>query len=224
MDERELGTLFRDAPGEPPAPTFDLTDVTTASTRATARRRSALILALGCVVLVLVGFGLARFGFTGTTATSGAPQVTTGGPPAGRPVPPSGASTPSPLQGSGGTGEASPRAEGTSGCEKVDRELATALAGALPVTGAADASPGPACPAGARSAGFRISDGERRGFLWVTLVPAGAAPPPAAGVASVRKETPRGATLVVSSAPEPGSAPPLETRLTSIVLDLAPRF
>ncbi|MFD2417851.1 hypothetical protein [Amycolatopsis pigmentata] len=223
MDERELGTLFREAPGEPPPPTFDLTDVTTASARATARRRSALILAAGCVVLVLVGLGLTRFGFTGTT-TSGAPQVTTGGPPAGRPAPPSDASTPSPLQGSGGTGEAGPRAEGTSGCEKVDRELATALAGELPVTGAVDASPDPACPAGARSAGFRISDGDRRGFLSVTLVPSGAVPPPAAGVASIRKETPSGATLVVSSAPDPGSAPPWENHLESIVRDLAPRF
>lgn len=221
MDERELGTLFRDAPGEPPPPTFALTDVTIASARATARRRSALILAVGCVVLVLVGLGVTRFGFTGTTATSGAPQVTTGGP---RPAPPSDASIPSPLQGSGGTGEAGPRAEGTSGCEKVDRELATALAGELPATGAADASADPACPAGARSAGFRVSDGDRRGFLLVTLVPKGATPPPAAGVTSVRKETPSGAILVVSSAPDQGSAPPLEARLPSIVLDLAPRF
>lgn len=217
MDERELGTLFRDAPGDPPAPTFDLTDVTTASARTTARRRSALMLALGCVLLVLLGLGLTRLGFTGTTAT---PPVATGGPPA----PPSGASTPSPLQGSGGIGEAGPRAEGTPGCDKVDRELAIALAGELPATGAAGASPGPACPAGARSAGFRISEGVRKGFVAATLVPPGVALPPANGVVSVPQPTSSGATLVVSSVPDPGSAPPLEDDLRSIALAVSARF
>jgi hypothetical protein len=220
MDERELGTLFKEAPGDPPPPTFDLTDVTAASGRATARRRSALILAAGCVVLVLVGLGLTRLAFTGTTAAPGAPQVATGGPPAR----PSDASTPSPLQGSGGIGEAGPRAESTPGCDKVDRELATALAGELPATGATDASPDPACPAGARSAGFRISDGDRRGFLAATVVPPGVALPPASGAASARQQTSSGATLVVSSVPDPGSAPPLESSLRSIALALSPRF
>jgi hypothetical protein len=223
MDERELSTLFRDAPGEPPPPGFDLTDVTAASARAIARRRSALILAVGCVVLVLVGFGLTRLGFTGTTATSGAPQVTTGGGPAGPSAHPPGASTPSPLQGSGGIGEAGPRAESTPGCDKVDRELAVALAGELPAIGATGASPNPACPVGARSAGFRINDGDRQGFLSATLVPPGAALPPAAG-AMAREQTSSGAILMVSSVPDAGSAPPLENDLRSIALALARRF
>ncbi|HKS45562.1 MAG TPA: hypothetical protein VJT49_10695 [Amycolatopsis sp.] len=225
MDERELGTLFRAAPGDPPPSTFTLEDVTAASARATARRRSTLIMTLSCVVVVLVGFGLFRWGpSTGTNTTSGSAQVITGGQPAQAPERLPNASTPSPLQGSDGTGEAGPRAEGTTGCDKVDRELAIALAGELPVTGASGPSPGRVCTTGSRSAGFQVTDGDRKGFLSVTLLPAGVAVPVEPGAMTAQELAASGATLVISSTPDPGGAPPFQTDLQRVAVALAARF
>ncbi|TVT23524.1 flagellar basal body-associated FliL family protein, partial [Amycolatopsis acidiphila] len=115
MDEKELETLFRAAPGEPPPPGFSLSDVTAASARAKERRRSALLLTAACLVAVLSAAGIAGVSYFRSTETSTAQPVT---------APerlPGTSPVPSPLQGSGGNGKDGPRAEGTSGCEKVDR-------------------------------------------------------------------------------------------------------
>ena len=147
MDENELGTLFQAAPGEPPPPTFGLADVTAASARAKVRGRSVVALAM----LLVVGLGI--FGLTQLKLASFPETTSSSGQPGSADARLPKASTPSPLQGSGGTGEDGPRAEGTPGCEKVDRELATALAGELPATGVTGRpSPGRACTTGARSA------------------------------------------------------------------------
>lgn len=222
MDERELATRFRAAPGDPPPPTFTLEDVTAASARARAHRRSAMIVAVGCVVLAMLGFGLTRMSFTGTTA--GPAQLATGEQPADTFGPLPKASTPTPLRESGGTGEDGPRAEGATGCDKVDPALATALAGELPATGISGPSPGRVCLSGSRSAGFEVTDGDRTGFLSVTLVPPAVAIPLERGVATAAERAASGATIVVSSAPATGSAAPLEGDLHRIALALAARF
>ncbi|TVT21857.1 hypothetical protein FNH05_33785, partial [Amycolatopsis rhizosphaerae] len=59
MDERELETLFRAAPGEPPAPGFTLEDVTRVSARTSARHRTRLWIATACVIAVAGSGGLA---------------------------------------------------------------------------------------------------------------------------------------------------------------------
>jgi hypothetical protein len=223
MDEKQLGALFRAAPGEPPPPTFGLADVTAKSARTTVRRRSALILAVGCAILFVVGFGLTRAGFP-TDTTPGPASVGTGGQPGDASGRLPYASTPSPLQGSGGTGEDGPRAEGTQGCDKVDRELATALAGELPATGVTGPSPGHVCTTGSRSAGFRVTDGDRTGFVSVALVPSGITFPSAASEVTVQEKAASGGTIVVSSAPDTGSSPPLQGELRGIALTLAGRF
>ncbi|GAA5163525.1 MULTISPECIES: hypothetical protein [Amycolatopsis] len=221
MDEKELRALFRAAPGEPPPPGFTLGDVTAASARATARRRSAVLLTVACLVVVLGAAGIAGVSyFRSTTSGPAQPVAAPERPPQTFPVPSS-------LQGSGGNGKDGPRAEGTSGCEKVDRELATALAGELPATGVTGPSPGPLCPTATRSVGFHVTDGDRSGFVSVTLSPAGMAmrlPSLRDGSIPVEQRTASGGTLVVLSTPDPGSAPPLETRLPGIALALSSSF
>lgn len=220
MDDRDLNTLFRTAPGDPPPPTFDLTDVTTASARARARRRSALITVAACVVLALAGFGVSRIPFGGSVSDS---QVASGParPDDASPRLPNAAS-PSPLQGSGG--EVGPRVEGASGCDGVDRELATALADELPSTGRGDAQPGQICSPGSRSAAFRVIDGDRHGLVSVVLTPPGGAVPPPSGDAMAQEPASNGQTIIVYSIPDGSSDPPLPAGLDRIANVLAARF
>jgi hypothetical protein len=221
MDEKELEALFRAAPGEPPPPGFTLGDVTKASARATARRRSGLMLAAACLVALLGAAGIAGVTyFRSTESTTAQPEVGLARPGEGFPAPPS-------LQGSGGIGEDGPRAEGTSGCEKVDRELATALAGELPATGVTGPSPGRVCPTQTRSAGFHVTDGNRRGAVSVTLVPAGVAFQLGAltdGTVLAEQLATSGGTVLVLSTPDTGSAVPLESELPHIAAALAQHF
>jgi hypothetical protein len=221
MDEKELASRFLAAPGEPPPPAFTLDDVTKASTRATARRRSGLMLAAACLVALLGAAGIAGVTyFRSTESTSAQPDVGPARPAQGFPAP-------SPLQGSGGIGEDGPRAEGTSGCEKVDRELATALAGELPATGVTGPSPGRVCPTHTRSAGFHVTDGNRSGAVSVTLVPAGVAFHLGAmtdGTVLAEQLATSGGTVLVLSTPDAGSAVPLEGELPHIATALAQHF
>src|SRR4051812_6166459 len=109
MDEKELQTLFKAAPGDPPPPGFTLNDVKSASARAKARRRSTVLLAACFAVLALGGLGIVRITHPESMTTASAPMLSQGQPGDGSARPPK-ASTPSPLQGSGGTGEDGPRA------------------------------------------------------------------------------------------------------------------
>lgn len=221
MDEKELETLFRAAPGEPPPPGFGLGDVTTASARATRRRRSVLLLTAACLVAVLSAAGIGGVSYFRSTETSTAQPATAPGRLPGT------SPGPSPVQGSGGNGKDGPRAEGTSGCEKVDRELATALAGELPATGTTGPSPGRFCPTATRSVGFHVTDGDRSGSVSVTVFPAGTSarlPALTDGTIPAEQLTAAGGTVLVLSTPDAGSAPPFEALLPRIAAALGARF
>ncbi|HVW44230.1 MAG TPA: hypothetical protein VHC18_23065 [Amycolatopsis sp.] len=200
MDEKDLTTLFRSAPGDPPASGFTLTDVTKASARATKRRRSALLAVAACVVVLLGAAGVAAATYFGGSETHNAQQ------PVLAPAAPHG-----------------PRAESTSGCDTVDQGLATALAAELPASGAP--APGRVCTPDARSAGFHVTDGGRSGFVSVTVFPSSFALNPFDdGTVLAEQRTASGGSLVVLSTPDAGSAPPLESQLARIAHALAGRF
>jgi len=219
MDEKELEVLFRAAPGDPPPPGFTLTDVTAASARAKVRHRSRLLAACACVVVLLGAAGIAGITyFRGTDSQSAQPALAPARPPGAL-------SSPTPLQGSGGNGQDGPRAESTSGCDKVDRELATALAGELPATGVTGPSPGRVCTTNSRSAGFQVTDGDRHGFVSVTVFPTPFAMKPFSdGTLLSTAQTASGGSLVVLSTPDAGSAAPLASQLAQISTALARHF
>ncbi|MGY6657400.1 hypothetical protein ACXIZN_35075 [Amycolatopsis sp. TRM77291] len=234
MDENDLKALFRDAPGDAPSPTFDTADVVRASKRATARRRNGIAVACSAVVLVLAGVGM--FGVlggtelqTGSAAKSGDEAVSAGQPGAAsvRPLDsgdPSNFSNPPPQQGGDGperTGQMT--AEGTYGCDQVDRELATALAGELPVrVDVAKSTPGDLCTTGARSAGFQVPGGT----VSAAVFPAGSAVPSVpTGAAEARRTTPKGALVVVVSLGDGSGRPALpESDVDRLVGVLAARY
>ncbi|EHY89497.1 hypothetical protein ACWGPQ_14425 [Saccharomonospora azurea] len=176
LDERRLERLLHDAAGEVPAPSFTVDDVRSASRRITARRRSlatvaaAVVVGAGAVTGVVLG-GPEQGGDHTTalapaesTASDGAVKKSseggqpTGDGPRGQGVEnfPDGP----PKQGGESHGEDGPRAEGTPGCQAVDRELATALAGELPVDPIGEATRyGPCSEVVSRSAAFRVPGG-----------------------------------------------------------------
>ncbi|WP_037320535.1 hypothetical protein [Amycolatopsis orientalis] len=216
MDENDLKALFRDAPGDMPSPSFDTADVVRASKRATARRRNGIAVACSALVLVLGGVGM--FGVLGdvdlgspTAAKSDNEAASAGQPEAASARPldsgeSSNFSNPPPQQGGGGpekTGRMT--AEGTYGCDQVDRELATALAGELPVpVDVAKSTPGDICTTGARSAGFQVPGGT----VSAAVFPAGASVPPLpTGAASARRTTAKGSLVVVVSLGDGSGAP-----------------
>jgi hypothetical protein len=241
MDDRELETLFAAAPGEPPPATFSATQVVAASKRAQARRRSAIAVTCSCLVLAFGGFGafvtIANLRVPGPTAMSsaGAGRVSAQSGVAEQPLgiperPPSagdkqGFPPQSPMQGGDETGKDGPRVESASGCDKVDRELATALAGELPGTVSVDgASPSHLCPTDSRSAGFPV-DG---GFVSVTLAPPGMALKLAdqpTGTKVVEQPAVSGGTIWLVSTPSPGSTvPPLADDVDRIARTVATQF
>ncbi len=217
MDENELKALFRDAPGEAPQPTFDTGDIVRASKRATARRRNGIAVACSALVLVLAGVGM--FGVFGgidiplpSAAKSNEEAASAGQPGAdsARPLDSgesSNFSNPPPQQGgSGGEKTGQMTAEGTYGCDQVDRELATALAGELPVpVDVAKATPGDLCSTAGRYAGFPVPGGT----VSAGLFPAGQGTPPPGnfGTGAVQRVTPQGAILIVVGAGPQG--PPM---------------
>jgi hypothetical protein len=105
----------------------------------------------------------------------------------------------------------------------VDRELAIALAGELPVTAGA-AVPAPLCPAGSRAAAFRVPGGT----VSAVVAPAGVAVPLSGGPEGaevVRRTAESGRSLLVISIPAPGSHTAPHTRdVERIAAALASRF
>ncbi|WP_410656118.1 hypothetical protein [Amycolatopsis sp. lyj-112] len=205
MDENDLKALFRDAPGDAPQPSFDTGDVVRASKRATVRRRNGIAAAGSALVLVLGGVGI--FGVLGDvdlgspTAAKSNQEAGQPGAASARPLD-SGESTnfsgPPPQQGGSGpekTGQMT--AEGTFGCDQVDRELATALAGELPVpVDVAKSTPGDICTTGARSAGFPVPGGT----VTAAVFPAGSSVPTVpTGASSAQRTTAKGSLVVVVS-------------------------
>ncbi|RSN47215.1 hypothetical protein DMC64_07900 [Amycolatopsis sp. WAC 04197] len=233
MDENDLKALFRDAPGDAPSPTFDTADVVRASKRATARRRNGIAVACSAVVLVLAGVGM--FGVLGgtdfelgTAAKSDQEAASAGQPAAASARPQDGESSnfsnPPPQQGGGGVEKTGPLvAEGTYGCDQVDRELATALAGELPVpVDVAKSTPGDICTTGARSAGFQVPGGT----VSAAVYPAGSSVPVMpTGAAEARRTTPKGSLVVVVSLGDGSGRPALpESDVDRLVGVLAARY
>ncbi|MGA6163194.1 hypothetical protein [Amycolatopsis magusensis] len=241
MDDRQLETLFRDAPGEPPEPTFDLGRVTRASHRAKVRRRNTVSAVCGAVLVVLVGAGvitgaresgdeLSAAAPASTEEVNGNTQLGPMGQPGdgpGRPpvAAPESFPSDSPMQGGETTGETGPRAEGTFGCDQADRELATALAGELPVPAPdGTAMPGRVCSTDFRSASFPVGGG----VVSASVVPAGVSLTLATqpeGTLRAEAQSPTGATVLVLSIPAPGSTDaPFAKDMQGVADALAKRF
>ncbi|MGH3518248.1 MAG: hypothetical protein ACRDQ7_12685 [Haloechinothrix sp.] len=247
MDERELETLFRDAAGDAPLPTFSAGDIAARSARETARRRMRVATTGAFAVLVLAGAGLVgvlgpgldsvdESGQGVTSAESGDhPSGESGD--AGQPEAQQGrqdssdqrgpGSYSAPMQGGEEDSKADPQvATGTSGCHQVDRELAIALADELPSTASTAAAPqrgdGPCAEGGGRAA-FRVREGAAVGLLSVAFLPYGAefrfTPPDDA--AYVQARTASGGTLFALSNPDAGSSAPLTDDLRRIADTLA---
>ncbi|SEP52232.1 hypothetical protein [Amycolatopsis saalfeldensis] len=233
MDERELETLFSGAPEAAPPPTFTKDDVVRESKRQTQRRRNRITAGAGAFVLVVVGFG--TYGLVSgpgdrAAVMNSAVAPAQPGASAARPLgtgngeAPNFSARPS-QQGDSGTVKTGPRVEGASGCEKVDWELATALAGELPGHfTAGQASPGSVCTTGTRSAGFPLSDGMISAAVFARGAPVNVPPQPADAV-TVRQTTGSGGTLVLAGVPgTAGSPAPYAADLARFAAALAPRF
>lgn len=242
MDEQELQSLFSGVPGEAPPPTFSAADVVTESKRQTVRIRSRIAVGGSAVILVAAGFG--AFGVLSNVnldlgpraaSDSGAVAHSQAGPGEGQPGPsqerplvgggsPNFSTTP-PQQGGDGDGKTGPRAEGASGCEKVDGELAIALAGELPVhVTPATATVGDACSTAARSAGFPVPGGAISAAIYPHGVSVTATPPTSEGAVGVQRPTASGGTIVLYSKPDTDAQPPFAGELTQFAEDLARKF
>jgi len=199
MDENKLADLFRDAAHDAPPAAFDVSDVRTASRKATQRRRSAI--AGGTALVVVLGFGGVVAGTNwvnqdkGTESVAGAGQQegNSAQSPLSAPLDPPRMQTkdfpgdPS-TQGDVVTpGSADPSVGGRAvqGCAVVDRELAVALAGELSVSPEDAVPPSVSCSPPSRSAAYRID-----GLTVTAVVTADEfVPPPGADTAQVKTGT-----------------------------------
>lgn len=213
--EPALADLLRTAVSEAPASSFDERDVYARYHRERRHRARVLTGAAGVVVAVLVVAGvltpLLLLGGHGSGGASdgnlaAAPRVSSVSPQRLSPHAQELPGEPS-KQGDGSSGRVGPRAGHTRpGCARVDRELATALAGELPVSTAGQAAPVPGgCVTGGRGARLPAHGAT----ISAVVLPAGADPDGflAAHHASsgqVRQAS-SGATVVVYLTPPPGS-------------------
>jgi hypothetical protein len=239
MDDRELESLFREAPGDTPAPSFDATDIASRSRKATTRKRSIEALTLSFGVLVLAGLGTIgvlvnmdlsgeETGVAGSAASDNATEFGTQEQPedgSGRlpsTGPAQGFPDASPKQGGDAQGES------TSGCDQVDRKLAIALAGELPVAvPVTEAEAGRLCSPGWRSAAFQVRDGVASGIVSATVVPPGTTVQLAEqpeGTVLAEQRTASGATVLVLSVPDAGGMAPFADAVESIAAELAARY
>ena len=129
-----------------------------------------------------------------------------------------------PQQGGAGDGKTGQLAEGASGCEQVDGELATALAGELPGhVVATQAVPGGACSTASRSAGFPVQGGEVAAAVYPRGIPVAFKSQPA-GTVKAQLGTASGGVLVLVSVPSAGETAPYAGQVEQFAHDLAPRF
>jgi hypothetical protein len=237
MDEQELRSLFSAASPDAPSPTFTTDDVVRESRRQTVRRRNRIAAGVSAAVLVVAGFG-AYGQLAGDTtksltaadnASSAQSDAGSGQPGDGSMRPQVGGESPNfpaqpPQQGGDGDGKTGPMAEGASGCEQVDGELAIALAGELPGhVAATPAVPGGACSTVARSAGFPVPGGEVAAAVYPKGIPEVFKSQPA-GTVTARVGTASGGVLVLVSVPSAGAAAPYAGQVDQFAHDLAPRF
>ncbi|WP_410637442.1 hypothetical protein [Amycolatopsis sp. lyj-346] len=237
MDEQELRSLFSAAPPDAPSPTFSRDDIVRESRRQTVRRRNRITTGVSAVALVVAGFGAYGVLSGGTpksmtAADNAAPAQSGPGsaqPGDGSMRPEIGGESPNfpaqpPQQGGAGDGKTGQLAEGASGCEQVDGELAIALAGELPGHVAATrAVPGGACSTVSRSAGFPVPGGEVAAAVYPKGIPEVFKSQPA-GTVTARVGTASGGVLVLVSVPSPGAAAPYAGQVDRFAQDLAPRF
>lgn len=238
MDEQELRSLFSAAPPDAPEPTFTQDDVVRESRRQTVRRRNRITAGVSAAVLVVAGFGaygLLSGGSPGEltaakdNASSAQPGPGSAQPGDGPMRPQIGGESPnfpvrSPQQGGAGDGKTGPMAEGASGCEQVDGELAIALAGELPGHVVADqAVPGGACSTVSRSAGFPVDGGEVAAAVYPKGIPETFKSQPA-GTVTARVGTGSGGVLVLVSVPAAGATAPYAAQVDQFARALAPRF
>ncbi|MFJ7211385.1 hypothetical protein [Amycolatopsis sp. NPDC098790] len=238
MDEQELRSLFSAAPGDAPTPGFTQDDVVRESRRQTVRRRNRITTGVSAAALVVVGFGAYGLLSGGTpesmtTADNGVVSSQSG-PGSGQPGisparPEIGGESPNfssepPRQGGDQGGKTGQLAEGASGCEEVDGELAIALAGELPghVAGT-PAVPGGACSTAARSAGFPVPGGEVAAAVYPKGLPVVFKSQPA-GTVTAEVATASGGKLVLVSVPASGAAAPYAGQVAAFAHDLAARF
>jgi hypothetical protein len=250
VDERKVADLFRAAAGDAPPASFDEHDVAAASRRATQRRRSMLagggglaVVIVAFVVLLGTGvFGHTLRGGTPTAASAqsgqrGAPfgQHSLAGPQEGTARPevrgPNSFPTTPPVQGGGGVGGVGPGAGSTlAGCGPTDRELAVALASALPSVGAPTSPPAAivTCDRPTRSASYLVTDGQHTGYVTALLLPAGDPGHYSAidgsRAESVHSTSGRWLVTVVSGPAGAGGVPPLTDRLSAIAAGLGRAF
>lgn len=238
MDEQELRSLFSAAPPDAPEATFSQDDVVRESHRQTVRRRNRITAGVSAAALVVVGFGAYGVLSGGTpqalTSADNGAMVSQSGPGSGQPGlsparPEVGGGSPNfssepPRQGGDQGGKTGQLAEGASGCEQVDGELAIALAGELPghVAGT-PAVPGGACSTGSRSAGFPVPGGEVSAAVYPKGIPVVFKSQPA-GTVTARVVTASGGSLVLVSVPSSGAAAPYASQVDAFARDLAPRF
>ncbi len=238
MDEQELRSLFSAAPGDAPSPGFTQDDVVRESRRQTVRRRNRITTGVSAAALVVVGFGAYGLLSGGTpesmTAAGDGVLSSQSGPGSGQPGisparPEIGGESPNfssepPRQGGDQGGKTGQLAEGASGCEEVDGELAIALAGELPghVAGT-PAVPGGACSRAARSAGFPVPGGEVSAALYPKGIPVVFKSQPA-GTVTAQVATASGGALVLVSVPSSGGTAPYAGQVETFAQDLAARF
>jgi len=238
MDEQELRSLFSAAPPDAPEPTFSQDDVVRESRRQTVRRRNRITTGVSAAALVVVGFGAYGVLSGGTpeslTSADNGVMSSQSGPGSGQPGlsparPEVGGESPNfssepPRQGGDQGGKTGQLAEGASGCEQVDGELAIALAGELPghVAGT-PAVPGGACSTGSRSAGFPVAGGEVSAAVYPKGIPVVFKSQPA-GTVTARVATASGGSLVLVSVPSSGATAPYAGQVDTFARDLAPRF
>ena len=229
MDEQELRSLFSAAPGDAPASTFSQDDVVRESRRQTVRLRNRITAGVSAAALVVVGFGAYGVLSGGTpeslTSADNGAMSSQSGPGSGQPGlsparPEVGGESPNfpaqpPQQGGDGDGKTGHLAEGASGCEQVDGELAIALAGELSVAPDQASPAGLACPSGSRSASFDVEGGR----VFAVVVPGRQAlgtPPDAAKTSEITDDD---ATLYVVS-----ESPAFAGKVDGIAANLRGRF
>lgn len=238
MDEQELRSLFSAAPPDAPEPTFSQDDVVRESHRQTVRRRNRITTGVSAAALVVVGFGAYGLLSGGTpesmTAAGDGAMSSQSAPGSGQPGigparPEIGGESPNfssepPRQGGDQGGKTGQLAEGASGCEQVDGELATALAGELPghVAGT-PAVPGGACSTVSRSAGFPVAGGEVSAAVYPKGIPVVFKSQPA-GAVQAEVATASGGKLVLVSVPSPGGTAPYAGQVDAFAHALAPQF
>ncbi|MEU4251011.1 hypothetical protein AB0F15_26745 [Amycolatopsis sp. NPDC026612] len=235
MDEQELRSLFSAAPPDAPPPAFTRDDVVRESRRQTVRRRNRITAGVSAVALVVVGFGAYGVLSGGTPESLTAAKDNAAPAQAGSAQPGDGSMRPQvggespnfpaqpPQQGGDGDGKTGPLAEGASGCEQVDGELAIALAGELPGHSATQAVPGGACSTASRSAGFPVPGGEVAAAVYPKGVPVAFKSQPA-GTVTAQVGTASGGVLVLVSVPSAGAPAPYAGQVDQFAQDLAPRF